>query len=228
MIVKNKKMIIFFIWGAVAVSQIMNFHFNQITYFSYIERVRHHAVLGLIPLSAYGLYWVLNSILLFLPRMREIIKKYNESIFTISSIILIFILAVFSLEYVDKGDYLPEDKRPNKLAISPTIDDRDYKAIVFLKNISSENVVLAEPKISAAVYPVSGNYIVASAQNDVAGFGGGNIQSVKKFFSSPFCLDKQNIVYQNNVRYVLSSTPINCPFFKQIYSQDFRYIYEMK
>lgn len=220
MIFKNINMGVFIIWSLIAVGQVVNFYFNQVTYFSAIARIRHHAVLGLIPLSAYGLYSLLDS-------LSKLIKEHRDIIFTVISTVIILTATIISLNYVDKGKYLPEDKMPKHgLVITPTIDYKDYQAILFLKNISYKQVVLASPLTSAAISPISKNYIVASAQNSVDGFGGGNIQAVKKFFSMPSCINKQNIVYRNNIRYVLSTKPINCPFLKQVYSEDFRYIYK--
>jgi hypothetical protein len=219
---KNIDMNVFFIWSLIALGQVINFYYNHITYFSYIERIRHHAVLGLIPLSAYGLFSILDL-------SSKLIKNYKNIFLAAISIIIIIIASINSYNYIDNGNYLPEDKQPkNGLVLNPTIDYKDYQAILFLKTISYKQVVLADPQTSAAIYPISKNYIVASSENPDAGFGGGNMEAVKKFFSSSSCTEKQNIIYQNNVKYILSKKPINCPNLKQIYSSNLRYIYEVE
>jgi len=223
MIFRNLDINVFLIWSLVAVGQVVMFNLNHITYFSFIERVRHHAVLGLIPLSAYGAYSLLRL-------MVKLFKRDKEKLMAVFSVGIILISSFMSLNYVDDGSYLPENKRPKNgnLVLNPTISYKDYQAILFLKNISYKNIVLADPKTSAAIYPISKNYIIASSQNKRDGFGGGRINEVKRFFSTYSCTDKQRIAYQNNVRYILSTKPINCPSFKQIYSENFRYIYELE
>lgn len=219
---KKVDMNVFVIWSIIAVGQVINFFYNHVTYFSYIERVRHHAVLGLIPLSAFGLYVLIHY-------ASDLIKMHKRDIFLILSLSAIIFGFIISLTYVDKGEYLPYDMIPkNGLVLNPVLDIKDYKAILFIKSISSGNVVLADPIVSASIYPISKNYIVASSQNPDDGFGGGNTKGVKRFFSSSSCLTKQTEAYQNNVRYVLSSKPIDCVSFRQVYSKDFRYVYEVQ
>ena len=220
LIYKNINMNAFFIWSLVAVGQVINFFYNHVTYLSYIERVRHVAVLGLIPLSAYGLFILLQL-------FNKFVK--NKKIMTSIAIFILVLASIVSYSYVDKGEYLPEEKQPkNQLLMNPVIDHKDYQAMLYLKQISSKQVVLADPVKSAAIYPISRDYIVASAQNPYAGFGGGNIKAVKKFFATTSCTEKQKIIYQNNVKYVLTKNPINCPGLKQIYSKNSRYIYEVE
>ncbi|MEE9525149.1 MAG: hypothetical protein V3V78_00900 [Candidatus Woesearchaeota archaeon] len=219
LIFKKWSMIVFLIWSLVDLSQIINFSLNQVTYFSSIARIRHHTVLGLIPLSAFALYFLLDMLF-------KVVKKNREKVFTVTLIIVIVVLSVLSLAYVDTGRYLPEDKRPrNGLRINPTIDYKDYQAILFLKGVSKGNIVLADPFVSAAIYPISKNYILASSQSR---YGGGRVNDVTSFFLTPSCLDKQIIAYQNSANYVLSRKPINCDSFKQIYSKNARYIYEVE
>ncbi|MBW2996671.1 DUF1616 domain-containing protein [Candidatus Woesearchaeota archaeon] len=222
LIFKNLSMLAFLVWAVVDVWQVMNFRLNQVTYFSSIARIRHHAVLGLIPLSAFALYFLLDKLL-------NAVKKNKEKVLTITLVSLLVIMSVFSLTYVDTGRYLPEGKRPKSGSLmDPPIDYKDYQAILFLKEISSKQVVLADPMVSAAIYPISKNYIVASYQVEGDGFGGGRLMDVSRFFNTPSCLDKQIIAYQNSAVYVLSHKPINCDSFKQIYSENARYIYELE
>ncbi|MBN2111886.1 DUF1616 domain-containing protein, partial [Candidatus Woesearchaeota archaeon] len=119
MVYKNKDMGVFLIWSLIAVGQVMNFYFNQVTYFSALERIRHHAVLGLVPLSAYGLYSLLN----FLSKK---LKQHNEEVFSIVSVAVIFFASMVSVAYVDTGKYLPDNKQPQHyLTMAPTIDYKD-------------------------------------------------------------------------------------------------------
>lgn len=220
MVYKNRNMNVFLIWSLIAVGQVVNFYFNHITYFSALERIRHHAVLGLVPLSAYGLYYLLNKI-------SKNIKQHKEEIFSIFSIAIILLVSMVSLAYVDRGEYLPESKQPeHHLLMAPAIDYKDYQAISFIGKISNKQVVMAELLTSATIYPISKNYVVATAQNKFDGFGGGRTETVKNFFSTRSCTEKQNLIYKNNVKYVLSTKPINCNFLDKIYSKNFRYIYE--
>ncbi|MBW2997939.1 hypothetical protein KY321_00230, partial [Candidatus Woesearchaeota archaeon] len=194
----------------------------SVTYLSYIERVRHHAVLGLIPLSALGLYYIIKL-------MSQIFRNYKRTAQTTLFIILIIFISVMSLIQTDNGDYLPEDKRPiNEDLITSVINEKDYNAIAYLGSISSKQSVIAESDISVAVYPISKNYVLATGQNIKEGFGGGNIEDVKTFFSTFSCVEKQIIAYKNNIKYILTKKPINCEAFNEIYGENFRYIYQVK
>ncbi len=222
MILRNININAFIIWSIIAVGQVINYSINHVTYLSYIERVRHHAVLGLIPLTAFGLYSIIYL-------LSKILRHHREKIFATASIIIVVIMAAVSITYADTGKYLPDDKRPlNGKLITPIIEHDDYRAIKFLKEVSYKNTVLADPKTSAAIYPISTNYVIASSQNPYDGFGGGSIEKANQFFSVSSCLEKQAIAYQHNVQYILSKNPINCENFDLIYSEDNRYIYELK
>lgn len=216
-VIANFKMIVFFIWTLIATGQVINFYFNDFTLFSYIPRVRHHAVLGLIPLSAYGFYFVLDLII----KKIEKLKEYHamEAI----SVVLIIIISISSWAVVDTGDYFPDDKRPlNQQLIFYTLDDKDYQAISHLKSISSGKIVLTEPDPAMAIYPISKNFVIASSES---ANGVGNMEAVNKFFGTPSCEKKQAILSDNNVDYVISKKPFNCNFLKQVYTENFRYMY---
>ena len=220
MVFRNLDMNVFIIWSLIAVGQVVNFYFNHLTYFSALERVRHHATLGLIPLSAYGTYSLLKI-------LSKYVKEHKEEMFSIVAIAIIILASMVSLSYVDMGEYLPEKKQPeHQLLMAPTVNYQDYQAILFLKNITTKEVVMAELLTSAAIYPISQNYVVSTAQNKYDGFGGGRTEAVKSFFLTRSCTEKLNTVYRNNIKYVLSKRPINCDFLELIYSKDFRYVYK--
>lgn len=222
LVFRNLNMQVFVLWAIFTVWQIINFRLNQITYFSALERIRHHALLGLIPLSAYGAFSILEIVSKFF-------KEKKEIILAVLSVVLILTASIVTLTTEDEGLYFPEGKVPRHgVGLVPTLKYQDYQAILFLKNITNKQVVLAKPLISAAIYPISYNYVVATDQTPGDGFGGGNLQAVRRFFTTPSCIEKQNIAYRNNARYILSERPINCGFVDQIYSEEFRYIYKAK
>jgi hypothetical protein len=78
---------------------------------------------------------------------------------------------------------------------------------------------MAMPRISVALYPVSGHTPVGTY------FFYGNRRDAEKFFRTRNCITKKEIADKYNVKYVLSKEPISCGW-NLIYHEG-TYIYEI-
>ena len=135
--------------------------------------------MALIPLSAYGIYVVVNFLIKKSSKFIGYVKENQKQIIGYTMTTIIVLASFIALFRVDDGDYLPEGRRPKSgQLIVYSMDDKDYQAIKFLETQSTRQVVIADTVVSAAIYPISRNYIVASAQNQYDGFGGGKREDI--------------------------------------------------
>jgi len=97
-------------------------------------------------------------------------------------------------------------------------NEKEYQALLFLSTIPEKSVVMALPRISTALYPISQHMPVATY------FFYGNRQDAEKFFLSEDCETREQFLDKYNAKYVLSKFKINCGW-KLIYDNK-NYIYE--
>ena len=222
MIYNNWDMKVFLIWSLVAVGQVVNFYFNHVTYFAYLERIRHHAVLGLIPLSAFGIYILIDKVLSFFKERKDMIAPVL--------CIGIVIFAFYSgFTYVDKGEYIIGNKELiNEIKIKSVITEKDYEAMLFLKDITDKNMILSEPRIANVIYPITRNYVFVSS-NIFHTSQEHFLPFVYDFFETNLCEKKEKFTngYGSGIDYIYTKKPMNCETYKLIYSENFRYIYEV-
>jgi len=209
MLTRNWNFNVFVVWSLVGILQIVNFYFNHVTYFAFIERIRYHTLLGLIPLSAQGLFELINTYF-------KLFDKLKKVLFPVFAIMIISLL--FSVSFA-----INEGGEKDELSIRPVISYEDYIGLMFLKNISQKNVVMTNPEIATTIYPSTKNYIVSSIGSF---YDGGDVTGNVLFFTTTSCDVRDNIAEKNSVKYVLSSKPFKCPMFNKIYSKYDRYIYE--
>ena len=92
---------------------------------------------------------------------------------------------------------------PKQVDLYQVIDNDDYQALLFLSTLP-KTVVMADPMVSVAMYPISQQEPVATL------FFYGNRENAKMFFLLDGCKAKQQILNKYNVKYVLSKSQIDC------------------
>ncbi len=177
----------------------------------FYERTAYCALLCLAPLSGIGLYVLTYFI-------KNIFKNLNRGKLISTTITLSLLFFVFLNTF--SNYYFYEDK------IYRMIDDDDYRAIKWLEeNIGSYNLVLARPRISDAIYPISRNYVVAVTPHGRS--TAPNLLDTRKFLMSG-CEGRRNVLEKYRVDYVLVRFKIKCDFLREVYHQGKDYIYEVQ
>ena len=209
--IKNKKQEkILLVWIFLMSLLIILFQWKGLTLLAPYERIFYYTLLSLVPLSAIGLFGVLNLI-----NSKIKIRSVSIPILTICIIIVVF--SLFS-DY-DKG----------KNSLYRIIDKHIYSALKWLeKNRGNYNVVLSRPEISSAVYPIAKNYVV-SINPAQLGHSLRGLYDNKWFFMSD-CHGKKEILEKYDVDYVLveKDDRMGCEFLREIYYKKGVYIYEVQ
>ncbi len=201
-IIKNKKFIPYAIWPIYLLISIFIFRFAEISYLSPYQRNFYYFALSLPLLSAIGANHIISKI--------KIENSKKKKILTI-----ILILTIIFLSY--KSYY----QIPQQLQLYTIITEKDYEDLIYLKKFPS-STVLANSFISTAVYPVSQHYPIATIY----------FHNLKKredleiFFSTNDCSIKEQIILQNNVRFIITENEINCPIELNLIKKENNYIYE--
>ncbi len=194
---KNLKLRLFIVWFFISISLLFIFNNFKLSILFPYQRVLYYSLLSLVPLSAFGSFFILG-----------LIKKYKI-------LIPIFIILVGFFTFYNYYDPTKESK------LYYVLDDNDYDTLIFLKQFPSETILAPLPQ-SAAVYPVSGHYVIGMTQANLLG---GEREKVKEFYDND-CETKLNIINQYQLRYILSKSKLDCNFLKEIYNEG-DYIYEV-
>lgn len=193
-----KKYLAYGLWPVTVLILIVIYRKTGVSYLSPYQRNLYYFVIGLPILSALGLNYLFRL-------TRRII---NKKIF----LVVIFIIVIF---FTFKSYW----EIPKQVDLYQVIDNNDYQAILFLSTLP-KSVVMADPMVSVAMYPISRQEPVATL------FFYGNRKIAKIFFLLDDCKVKQQILNKYKIRYVLSKLEINCDW-DLIYDKE-NYIYEAK
>jgi len=148
-------------------------------------------------------------------------KKFHKNlILLIISIILII---------VQFQDYPSIEYDGAKL--SPKIDQDLFEALSVLDD--PDKLVMADALISNAIYPISGNNIIAILTSNI---GGGDRNAQYEFHTTTDCSVRQfnlenNTILRNTTfigtpeYYIVSRKPLLCEFFDEIYNKENIFIY---
>ena len=216
-----KKYLAYGLWPITVLTSIMIYKKTGISYLSPYQRNLYYFALSLPILSAFGLDYLLKIVKKSIIRtsLTEVEKEFLKRIF----FVLIFIVVIF---FTFKS-YL---KVPSQVALYQVIDNGEYQALLFLSNIPEKSVVMALPRISEALYPISGHKPVATY------IFYGKRADAERFFLSEDCETRQQILDRYKVKYVLSKLKIDCgwkliypPLFPKkrgVYEKE-NYIYEI-
>lgn len=215
--VLNKKFNkIFILWPAICLLNLLSCKITDFGLFILYERTMYYFLLGLVPLAAIGLFYLLTSIYSF--AITTILFKDQRKL----CLFLILLIIVFVNFYLVFRNYYNIENRG--LILLYIIEKQDYDALKFIeKNYGKGNIILADNLISIGVYPISRNHVV-NIQGSNLGYG--NLGIAIRFFASA-CDDKQKIINQHNVDFVLSRFKINCKFLEEVYNKK-DFIYKVK
>ncbi|MEK6835375.1 MAG: hypothetical protein AABX61_03875, partial [Nanoarchaeota archaeon] len=139
---------ILLMWPLICLIPVIMYSTLKFTLFLPYQRAFFYLLIGLVPLSAIGLYYLLEYVYIF-------IKKYDKTL-AIFTIILLTSL-VFISQF--NNYYKIEDKRFLPLHF---INEDDYNALKWVKeNYGTKNLIMTNLLTAFGVYPISQNYVVA-------------------------------------------------------------------
>ena len=206
---------IFILWPLICLLNLLSYRIIGFGLFIPYERTMYYFLLGLVPLASIGLFYLLKPAYTFM--MRKFSSKYKKWL----SLFVILILVFITFFFVFKGYYNIKEK---DLSLVHLLDKQDYDALKFIeKTYGKGNIILADDLVSIGIYPISKNHVV-SIQGSNLGYGDTEIQRL--FFKSN-CGDKEKIINQFEVDFVLSRFEIDCDFLKKIYNEE-DYVYGIK
>lgn len=205
---KLKRYLAYGLWPITILISIMVFRISDVSYLSPYQRNLYYFAIGLPMLSAFGLDYLFK---LIKKSIDGIMSAGKRELFKKIGLIVIFIIIIFLT--FESYWYIPK-----QIDLYKVIDRDDYEAISSLSAFP-KTTVMAIPRISTALYPISGHTPVATF------FFYGNRPDAERFFHTPNCGIKQQILEKYKVKYVLSKSQIPCGW-KLIYDEG-DYIYEI-
>jgi len=122
--------------------------------------------------------------------------------------------------------------------INPIIDNKTYNALIYLKeNYNEKSIVIADGLTSAAVTPITGNYVVGVIESNI---GGGEIGRSNKILTKETCdkkkvnIEKTGATISDELEYsnpftffILSKEKINCSEFLELVYDKEPFIYKV-
>ncbi len=209
---QDKKQRIFVIWPLLCLFMLWFFNKFSFSLFAPYQRYVYYTLLGLIPLSAIGLYHLLDFLRIILNKIVSNTKT-KKIVFGCSVIVILFLIFynIYSSEYKVSGV---------ETGINQFINDNDYRALKFLKEYSGGKVI-APLGISSAVYPISRHETLATLYF----YGDASERNAVKAFYASDCSVKETIIRDMKISYVLSKDRIDCGY-REIYN-DGEFIYKV-
>ncbi|MFA6255270.1 MAG: hypothetical protein WC675_04565 [Patescibacteria group bacterium] len=223
---KTKKYLIYLLWPATIIISIIIYRTTGISYLSPYQRNFYYLAISLPFLSAFGLYTFIILTrkylqrFVFLPPNQSVgavtinIKvnpKYER--LTLNLVTTIIFCVVLILTFANYYSI------PKQLGLYQVIDSDDYQVLTYLSSLP-KGKVMSNPFLASAIFPVTGNETVA----DVSFYGDRKI--IEEFFLFSECPRKDEIIKEQNVRYIISPAPLSCDF-KVIYAQKNNIVYEV-
>jgi hypothetical protein len=208
LVLKDDRLRFFVIWLFTSSAVIFMYHKTDYTLLLPYHRALYYEMLGMAPLSAVGVVWVVKSASKL--KAAQIITP------------LLAILLLTPILHESFKDYY---KPPSEVKLYNVIDDHDYDALAWLRsNYDGGHVVLASFWKSLAVYPITKNHVVAAVP---AVIGGGEKNDLDLFFSGN-CDMKEKITRKHKVEFVLSDKQITCPNLEEAYKNKEEFLYTVK
>ncbi len=209
----KKKNMLFFIWPALLLINMIIFILFDISLFFPYQRNLFYFLIGLAPLSAMGLYWLSELIINYSKKF--IFKKKIHG--KILCIIIIFVLLSFTFNNYYKIE-------PAKFSLHNIISEAEYESLLWLKeHYEPYNKVIAKPFFAVSVYPISQNRVLGMMPSSLEG---GHYAKVFDFYNGK-CDYKEKVVREEIIDFVISDEPIRCDFLGKIYYKDGVTIYKV-
>ena len=207
-IIKSKqtqKYLLYLIWPIILIIMILLFKIFEVSYFSPYQRNMYYLAISLPLWSALGAFQSMQYI-------KEKLKIWFKNERIIKTIVGIFLILIIGLTFVQYNQV------PKKIAIYEVLDNKEYNALKFLSNLP-EGIILTDPLTASASYVISNKKPLASTY-----FNSDKLKQLNSFIYSKDCLTKSYILYENQVRYVMSLSEINCGW-NLIYNQSIKIIF---
>jgi len=204
---KHKKYLAYLLWPLTVLILIIIFRVTGTSYLSPYQRNIYYLVISLPFLSALGLFYLLKI-------SKNILKNYTRKKVVVKIILIILIIIIIFFTF--KEYY----KIPKRTLLYKVIEKEDYNSIKFLSTLP-KGKVLAVPGISTAIYPVSGQNIVAS----VFFYNRGKKDQVKEFYESKNCTEKEIFIQDNKIDYVITRNQTKCDW-EEIHNEH-HFIYQV-
>lgn len=205
-----KKYLAYTLWPITMLVSIMIYRKTGVSFLSPYQRNLYYFAISLPILSALGLDFVLRLTIKAIDKMRSIERKKElfKTFGVIANLCIVIFFTFKSYWYI-----------PKQIDLYEIVDSPEYQALLFLSTFPKKSVVMSTPRISTALYPISGHDPVATY------FFYGDRRDSERFFRTKDCEIKQELINKYNVKYILSEFPIDCGW-KMIYDEGV-YIYEI-
>jgi len=210
---KSKKYLVFVLWPASILISIIIYFITGVSYLVPYQRNLYYFALSLPILSAFGLYYVLKILQALKEGLNPSAKteksgKKQEMFYAIIICAIIFFFA-FAGYWT-----MPDGIKPYTV-----LNQTDYDSLIFLSQFENKSIIMANPALSMAVYPISGHEPVGGMMFY------GNEEVVKKFFLTMNCTYRDKVLEKYNVSFVLVKSQPICNW-TEIYNKG-NYIYEI-
>ncbi|MEK6951613.1 MAG: hypothetical protein AABX29_01225 [Nanoarchaeota archaeon] len=195
-------------------------HFLGFTYLIPYTRIVYYFLLFLVPLSAIGLYFLLES------AYRKLKGGAAGLIFVL---VVVVVLVAFDLQNyynIDKQKGITNVESKNLVPLY-LLEEQDYEAINYVnENFGKGGVILTDPLIAVGVYPISQNHIVTMINSNLGAWTYDTVEGTWKedpliFFEFLHgeCLQKEEIIKRLRVDFILSRYKLECSGIIEIYNK---------
>ena len=226
---QTKKFILWLVWPLSVLTLIIIYRLTGISLLSPYQRNIYYLTLSLPLLSAFGLFYLLvylNRAIAFIIENRHTnyIKKFISISVTIgidqkyikliqSLISAVVIVIVFT------STFWSYYQLPQRVSLYKIIDNEEYAILKYLSRLAPAKI-MAPPFISAAIFPLSGHEPVGTYVFY------GNIEDVRKFFSTDDCQSLNEILNRHQVSYIIAPLPLLCNY-ELLQTTPNRFIYKV-
>jgi hypothetical protein len=196
-----KKLIIFLLWPAWLLIDIYIYRKTGVSYLTPYQRNFYYFALSLPFLSALGMNFIIDKI--------KSIKLSENAIKTLIIITSMIILILTFKSYTNI---------PEQIEVYHLIDESGMDALSYLKNYPPSKI-MAPLELSSTAYAISGQDIVSA----VSFYG--NRNDVISFYYEFSCKEKDLMLENHKVAYIISETEYGCNW-KEIYKNERYIVYE--
>lgn len=213
---KRKGTRFFIIWAIVSLALIYLFRAYSFTFIAPYQRMLYFCMLGMVPLSAMGFWFVIKLIKERFHNLFRRTKHYQSRIIS-GSAAAIFLFIVIAASFYNYYSPPEEDR------IYHVLKEKDHSALLFIGTFE-DDLVMAPLRISTAVYPIIKKHVVGMTEGNLPP---ANIDDVILFYEGD-CEKKKEILKKYEDWYVvdivLSEQRINCSFLEERFSKE-DYVY---
>ncbi len=143
--------------------------------------------------------------------LRVMILKRKEQIRKALHLIIIITVVLIIMIQINSAFHYRNN-------IFQVIFEKDVDSIKWLRNTPEDSVILTLPFYSKAITPISRRRVASLEQTRLQVAGGANTKAIMFFLKG--CEEKEMIIKELEVDYVLFTSKINCKFLEEVYSDE--------